>query len=141
MVIEVVRDEDELELRPQHFHVQITIQALLAGLKSSRFQDTLQQISLDDMAYKPGFDGSQAQVQLDLNEPASALSQLFMAYVGTPPSAYMAYPYARGSELVSAPAPHDPSTDGGCVDEGDALMERGRRVPRRRGYGKGAHVE
>ncbi|MED6151587.1 hypothetical protein PIB30_083857 [Stylosanthes scabra] len=52
---------------------------------------------------RPGFDGSQGQIQADLNEPASAPYQLFMAYAWMHRSTYMPDPYVR--VLDPAPAP------------------------------------
>ncbi|MED6114463.1 hypothetical protein PIB30_080451 [Stylosanthes scabra] len=63
-------------------------------------QESEQMLS-GNTVYIPGFDGSQGQVHVDLNEPASDPSQLFMTQAGTPPSAYMPDPYV----MVSDPAP------------------------------------
>ncbi|MED6132233.1 hypothetical protein PIB30_017310 [Stylosanthes scabra] len=64
-------------------------QDFMVGLNIPGFQRTLQQLMVDDMTYRPEFDGRQVQVHMDLNEPASAPSHLFTAYVGTLASAYM----------------------------------------------------
>ncbi|MED6199469.1 hypothetical protein PIB30_076205 [Stylosanthes scabra] len=66
------------------------------------------EIFSDDTVYRPSFDGSQGQIQVDLNDPASAPSQLFMAYAGTPPSAYMLDPYVSVLDPTPTPAPQDP---------------------------------
>ncbi|MED6121251.1 hypothetical protein PIB30_028354 [Stylosanthes scabra] len=62
--------------------------AFLDGLHSSRFEQLISDIMREgDSGYRPDmqFDGS--LVHLDLNEPMSGLSHLFMALGGTPPSA------------------------------------------------------
>ncbi|MED6199629.1 hypothetical protein PIB30_077697 [Stylosanthes scabra] len=88
----------------------------------------------------PEFDGSSRMSQMDLNEPASAPSQIFMAHAGTPPSAYVPDPYA----LVFDPAPAGPPQDDAVpitdADDGGAPRGRGRRVPRRRACGIEGHM-
>ncbi|MED6158174.1 hypothetical protein PIB30_030344 [Stylosanthes scabra] len=62
-------------------------QAFLDGLSSPGFQQMISDIMLEGgSGYRPNthFDGS--PVHLDLNEPVSGLSHLFMALGGTPPS-------------------------------------------------------
>ncbi|MED6222210.1 hypothetical protein PIB30_062171 [Stylosanthes scabra] len=80
----------------------------LASRASTGFQRTLQQILVDDTTYRPGFDGSQGQVQMDLNEPASAPSHLFTTYAETPTSAYMPDAHFMDPYMVPAPTPEDP---------------------------------
>ncbi|MED6167779.1 hypothetical protein PIB30_006060 [Stylosanthes scabra] len=108
-------------------------QDFLMGLNSPRFQHTLQQIMSGDTVYRPYVDGSHGQMQVDLNEPASHPSQMFMTYAGTPPSAYMQEPYVVALEIVPDPAPDDPAEHDRDGDEGAVPMGRGRRVHRRRG--------
>ncbi|MED6171138.1 hypothetical protein PIB30_037952, partial [Stylosanthes scabra] len=63
-------------------------QAFLYGLSSPEFQQMISDIMLEGgSGYRPNtqFDGS--PVHLDLNEPVSGPSHLFMALGGTPPSA------------------------------------------------------
>ncbi|MED6205263.1 hypothetical protein PIB30_016246 [Stylosanthes scabra] len=63
-------------------------QAFLAGLSSPEFQRFISDMLHDgDGGYRPDtqFDGF--QVHLDLNEPVSGPSHVFMALDGTPPSA------------------------------------------------------
>ncbi|MED6208878.1 hypothetical protein PIB30_049278 [Stylosanthes scabra] len=106
------------------------------GASSSRTHQAgpsqVSEIFSDDTVYRPEFDRSQGQVQVDQNEPASVSSQVFMAHAGTPPSAYMPDPYVMVSEPAPAPAPQDPTTAERGVDEGVAQRGRGRRAPRRR---------
>ncbi|MED6150262.1 hypothetical protein PIB30_070752 [Stylosanthes scabra] len=83
-------------------------QDFLVGLNSPGFQRTLQQIFTGDTVYRPYVDGCQGQIQVDLNEPASHPSHMFMTYAGTPPSTYMPEPYVVASEIVPAPAADDP---------------------------------
>ncbi|MED6190498.1 hypothetical protein PIB30_106459 [Stylosanthes scabra] len=109
----------------------------MIGLNSPRFQQTLQQLMVDDTSYRPGFDGRQAQVQMDLNEPASAPSHLFIAYAGTPTSAYMHDAHFMDPYPIPSQGPEDPPADDAAGDEGVAPVGRGRRVPRRRGCGTG----
>ncbi|MED6169665.1 hypothetical protein PIB30_023381 [Stylosanthes scabra] len=113
---------------------QVAIQILLmvgrAAAKpiSPRFQRTLQQIFTGDTVYRPYVDGSNGQVQVDLNKPASRPSQMFMTYAGTPPSAYMPEPYVVASEISPVPAPDDPAAHDRDGDEGAVPMGRGRRL-------------
>ncbi|MED6166215.1 hypothetical protein PIB30_106892, partial [Stylosanthes scabra] len=108
-------------------------QDFLVGLNSPGFQRHLQHIFTGDTVYRPEFDGSSRMSQMDLNEPASAPSQIFMAHAGTPPSAHAPDPYV----LVSDPAPAPPLQDHALpitdADDGGAPRGRARRVPRRRG--------
>ncbi|MED6178523.1 hypothetical protein PIB30_108485 [Stylosanthes scabra] len=89
---------------------------------------------------RPAFDGRQAQVRMDLNEPASAPSHLFTAYAGTPASAYMHDAHFMDPYLIPPQGPEDPPADDAAGDEGVAPVGRGRRVPRRRGCGTGGHM-
>ncbi|MED6196432.1 hypothetical protein PIB30_047515 [Stylosanthes scabra] len=86
------------------------------------------------------FDGS--QVHLDLNEPLSGPSHLFMALGGTPPSAAHVpggswdIPFMEFARLATPPAspalaeqPDEPAAPG-----------QARRAPRRRGCGTGGHM-
>ncbi|MED6209597.1 hypothetical protein PIB30_056256 [Stylosanthes scabra] len=109
-------------------------------LNSPGFQRHLQQIFTGDTVYRPEFDGSTRMSQMDLNEPASAPSQLFMAHAGTPPSAYMSDPYIVASEAAAAPPPEDHIVANTDADDGGAPRGRGRRVPRRRACGTGGHM-
>ncbi|MED6164712.1 hypothetical protein PIB30_092795, partial [Stylosanthes scabra] len=115
-------------------------QDFLVGLNSPGFQRHLQQIFTGDTVYRPEFDGSSRMSQMDLNEPASAPSQIFMAHAGTPPSVYVPDPYVLVSDPAPAPPPQDhavPITD---ADDGGAPRGRARRVPRRRACGNGGHM-
>ncbi|MED6203194.1 hypothetical protein PIB30_113153, partial [Stylosanthes scabra] len=115
-------------------------QDFLVGLNSPGFQRHLQHIFTGDMVYRPEFDGSSRMSQMDLNEPASAPSQIFKAHAGTPPSAHVPDPYVLVSDPAPAPPPQDhalPITD---ADDGGAPRGRARRVPRRRGCGTGGHM-
>ncbi|MED6198659.1 hypothetical protein PIB30_068577 [Stylosanthes scabra] len=115
-------------------------QDFMVGINSPGFQRTLQQLMVDDTTYRPGFDGSQVQVHMDLNEPTSAPSHLFTAYAGTPTSAYMQDAHFMDQYLIPPQEPEDPLADDACGDEGVAPMWRGRRVPRHRGCGTGGHM-
>ncbi|MED6157453.1 hypothetical protein PIB30_023184 [Stylosanthes scabra] len=87
--------------------------------------------------YRPDtrFDGS--QVYLDLNEPMSGPSHLFMALGGTPPSAAHVpggsweIPFMEPAHLPTPPASPAPA------EQPDDPAARGRacRAPRRRGCG------
>ncbi|MED6165638.1 hypothetical protein PIB30_101554 [Stylosanthes scabra] len=109
----------------------------MIGLNSPGFQQTLQQLMVEDTSYRPGFDGSQVQVQMDLNEPASAPSHLFTAYAGTPASAYMHDAHVMDPYPIPPQGPEDLPADDAAGDEGVAPVGRGRRVSRRRGCGTG----
>ncbi|MED6123094.1 hypothetical protein PIB30_046055 [Stylosanthes scabra] len=85
-----------------------------------------------EMVYRPYVDGSHGQMQVDLNEPASHPSQMFMTYAGTPPSAYMQEPYVVAPEVAPDSAPDDPAEHDRDGDDGAVPMGRGRRVHRRR---------
>ncbi|MED6191997.1 hypothetical protein PIB30_006145 [Stylosanthes scabra] len=115
-------------------------QDFLVRLNSPGFQRTLQQIFTRDTIYRPYVDGSHGQIQVDLNEPASYPSHMFMTYAGTPPSAYTPEPYVVASETAPDPAPDDPAAHDRDGDEGGVPMGRGRRVPRRRGCGTWGHM-
>ncbi|MED6151200.1 hypothetical protein PIB30_080189 [Stylosanthes scabra] len=125
--------QSEVPATPQHHFDSSTLvfgspsQDFMVGLNSPGFQRTLQQFMVDDTTYRPGFDGSQVQVHMDLNEPASAPSHLFTAYAGTPTSAYMQDAHFMDQYLIPPQAPEDPLADDACGDEGVAPMERGRR--------------
>ncbi|MED6108069.1 hypothetical protein PIB30_020167 [Stylosanthes scabra] len=92
--------------------------------------------------YRPDtqFDGS--SVHLDLNEPVSGPSHLFMALGGTPPSASHVsgaswdVPFIKPARLPTPPVspalaeqPDEPAAPG-----------RGPRAPRRRRCGTGGHM-
>ncbi|MED6126916.1 hypothetical protein PIB30_083119 [Stylosanthes scabra] len=109
-------------------------------LNSPGFQRHLQQIFTGGTVYRPEFDGSTRMSQMDLNEPASAPSQLFMAHAGTPPSAYMPDPYIVASEPAAVPPPEDHIVANTDADDGGAPRGRGRRVPRRRACGTEGHM-
>ncbi|MED6184463.1 hypothetical protein PIB30_047665 [Stylosanthes scabra] len=100
----------------------------------------LQQIFTGDTVYRPEFDGSTRMSQMDLNEPASAPSQIFMAHAGTLPSAYMPDPYVIVSDPAAALQPQDHTVANTDADDGGAPRGRGRRVPRRRACGIGGHM-
>ncbi|MED6146167.1 hypothetical protein PIB30_032099 [Stylosanthes scabra] len=89
---------------------------------------------------EPEFDGSTRLSQMDLNEPVSAPSQIFMAQAGTPPSAYMPDPYVIVSDPAAARQPEDNPMANSNADDGGAPRGRGRRVPRRRACGTGGHM-
>ncbi|MED6178967.1 hypothetical protein PIB30_112534, partial [Stylosanthes scabra] len=85
--------QSEVPATPQH-HFDSSIPVFgspsgdfMIGLNSPGFQQTLQQLMVDDTSYRPAFDGRQAKARMDLNEPAYAPSHLFTAYAGTPASA------------------------------------------------------
>ncbi|MED6135900.1 hypothetical protein PIB30_050993 [Stylosanthes scabra] len=138
--------QSEVPATPQH-HFDSSIPVFgspsvdfMIGLNSPGFQQTLQQLMVDDTSYRPGFDGRQVQVQMDLNEPASAPSHLFTAYAGTPASAYMQDAHFMNPYPIPPQGPEDPPADDAAGDEGVAPVGRGRRVPRRRGCGTGGHM-
>ncbi|MED6188948.1 hypothetical protein PIB30_090856 [Stylosanthes scabra] len=112
----------------------------LVGLNSPGFQRHLQQIFTGDTVYRPEFDGSTRLSQMNLNEPASASSQIFMAQAGTPPFAYMPDPYVIISDPAAVPQPEDNTVANLDADDGGAPRGRGRRVPRRRACGTGGHM-
>ncbi|MED6142032.1 hypothetical protein PIB30_109468 [Stylosanthes scabra] len=118
----------------------VLIRQGLVNRASPGFQQTLQQLMVDDTSYRPGFDGRQVQVQMDLNEPASAPSHLFTAYAGTPASAYMHDAHFMDPYPIPPQGPEDPPADDAAGDEGVAPVGRGRRVLRRRGCGTGGHM-
>ncbi|MED6224751.1 hypothetical protein PIB30_087163 [Stylosanthes scabra] len=135
--------QSEVPATPQH-HFDSSIPVFgspsadfMIGLNSPGFQQTLQQLMVDDTSYRPGFDGRQVQVQMDLNEPASAPSHLFTAYAGTPASAYMHDAHFMDPYPIPPQGPEDPPADDAAGNEGVAPVGRGRRVPRRRGCGTG----
>ncbi|MED6134340.1 hypothetical protein PIB30_036193 [Stylosanthes scabra] len=118
-------------------------QAFLDGLHSPRFQQLIDDIMLEGgNGYRPGtqFDGS--QVHLDLNEPVSGPSHLFMALGGTPPSAAHVpggsweVPFMEPTRLPTPPASPAPA------EQAYEPAARGwaRRAPRRRGCGTGGHM-
>ncbi|MED6222205.1 hypothetical protein PIB30_062131 [Stylosanthes scabra] len=104
----------EVPATPQHHFDSSTpvfgspSQDFMVGLNSPGFQRTLQQLMVDDTTYRPGFDGSQVQVHMDLNEPASAPSHLFTAYAGTLASVYMQDAHFMDPYPISPQAPEDP---------------------------------
>ncbi|MED6208882.1 hypothetical protein PIB30_049282 [Stylosanthes scabra] len=55
---------------------------------------------------------------MDLNEPGSVPSQLFMAHAGTPPSAHMPAPYIMVSDPAPVLAPQDHTMADRGVNEG-----------------------
>ncbi|MED6112134.1 hypothetical protein PIB30_058951 [Stylosanthes scabra] len=107
----------------------------LQGLNSLGFQRQLHQIFTADTVYIPEFDRRTSMSQMDLNEPASAPSQLFMAHAGTPPSAYMPDPYVIVSEPTPPPPPQDRTVADPDADDEGVPRGRGRRVIRRRDCG------
>ncbi|MED6212189.1 hypothetical protein PIB30_080830 [Stylosanthes scabra] len=104
--------EDEGEAGSLHLSPMVVRAALirqgLVNIASPGFQLTLQQLMVDDTTYRPGFDGSQVQVHMDLNEPASAPFHLFTAYAGTPASAYMQDAHFMDPYPIPPQAPEDP---------------------------------
>ncbi|MED6146081.1 hypothetical protein PIB30_031219 [Stylosanthes scabra] len=86
------------------------------------------------------FDGS--QVHLDLNEPVSGPSHLFMALSGTPPTAAHVpggswdVPFMEPTRLPTRPVSPAPAEQ---PDE-PAARGRARRAPRRRGSGPDGHM-
>ncbi|MED6190965.1 hypothetical protein PIB30_111202, partial [Stylosanthes scabra] len=137
--------QSEVPATPQH-HFDSSIPVFsspsadfMIGLNSPGFQQTLQQLMVDDTSYRTAFDGRQAQARMDLSEPASAPSHLFTAYAGTPASAYMHDAHFMDPYPIPPQGPEDPPADDAAGDEGVAPVRRGRRVPRRRGCGTGGH--
>ncbi|MED6180022.1 hypothetical protein PIB30_006512 [Stylosanthes scabra] len=111
-------------------------QAFLDGLSNPGFQQMISDIMLEgDGSYRPDtqFDGS--QVHLDLNEPVSGPSHVFMALGGTPPSA--AHVPGGSWEVLFMEPTHLPTPE--RLDEPPA-RGRARRAPRRRGCGTGGHM-
>ncbi|MED6120668.1 hypothetical protein PIB30_022950 [Stylosanthes scabra] len=106
-------------------------QTFLDGLHSPGFEQLINNIMHEGSSgYRPNtqFDGS--PVHLDLNEPMSGSSHLFMALDGTPPSASHV-PGASWDVQFMEPArlPTPPAAPG-----------RARRAPRRRRCGTGGHM-
>ncbi|MED6133708.1 hypothetical protein PIB30_030566 [Stylosanthes scabra] len=119
-------------------------QAFLDGLSSSGFQQMISDIMLEGgSGYRPDtqFDGS--PVHLDLNEPVSGPSHLFMAALGgTPPSAAHVpdgsweVPFMEPARLPTPPASPAPAEQA----YGPAARGRARSAPRHRGCGTGGHI-
>ncbi|MED6124026.1 hypothetical protein PIB30_055146 [Stylosanthes scabra] len=109
-------------------------QAFLDGLSSPVFQQMISDIMLEgDSGYGPDtqFDGS--PVHLDLNEPVSGPSHLFMALGGTPQSAAhvpggsLEVPFMEITRLPTPPASPAPAEHA----YEPAARGRARRAPRR----------
>ncbi|MED6182055.1 hypothetical protein PIB30_025131 [Stylosanthes scabra] len=118
-------------------------QSFLDGLSSPEFQQMISDILQEgDGGYRPDtqFDGS--QVHLDLNEPVSGPSHVFMALGGTPPSTAHVpggsweVPSMEPARLPTPPVSPAPAEQ---PDEPSA-RGRARRTPRYRGYGTGGHM-
>ncbi|MED6108346.1 hypothetical protein PIB30_023114, partial [Stylosanthes scabra] len=117
-------------------------QAFLDTLHSPGFEQLISDVMCEGgSAYKPDtqFDGS--PVHLNLNEPMSGPSHVFMALGGTPPSASHVpgaswdVPFLEPAHLptplvslLPAEHPGEPAAPG-----------RARRAPRRQGCGTGGH--
>ncbi|MED6137860.1 hypothetical protein PIB30_068955, partial [Stylosanthes scabra] len=111
-------------------------QAFLDGLHSPGFEQLISDIMREGgSGYRPDtqFDGS--PVLLDLNEPISGSSHLFMAFGGTPPSAS----HVPGASwdvpfMEHARLPTPPVSPGPAEQRGEpATPGWTRRAPRRRG--------
>ncbi|MED6164534.1 hypothetical protein PIB30_091034 [Stylosanthes scabra] len=105
----------------------------LVGLNSPGLQDLMDQIVVPNDGYRPEFDGSQLDV--DLNEPDSGPSQSFMA---------LAYRQGPSWEMpLPAPA-HVPTppTSPAPAEHHDQppAQRRGRKIPCGRGCGTGGHI-
>ncbi|MED6193565.1 hypothetical protein PIB30_020709 [Stylosanthes scabra] len=118
-------------------------QAFLDGLHSPGFEQLISDIMREGgSGYRPDtqFDGS--PVHLDLNEPMSGPSHLFMALGGTPPStthvpgASWDVPFMEPARLQTPPVSPAPAEQ----PSEPAAPERARRAPRRPGCGTGGHV-
>ncbi|MED6119489.1 hypothetical protein PIB30_012396 [Stylosanthes scabra] len=118
-------------------------QAFLDALDRPGFEQLMSDIMREGgSAYRPDtqFDGS--PIHLDLNEPMSGPSHLFMALGGTPPStshvpgASWDVPFMEPARLPTpqvSPAPAEQLGD-------PAAPGRARRAPRRRGCNTGSHM-
>ncbi|MED6181336.1 hypothetical protein PIB30_018481 [Stylosanthes scabra] len=118
-------------------------QAFLDGLHSPGFQQMINDIMLEGgNGYRldTQFDGS--QVHLDLNEPVSGPSHLFMALGGTAPSAIHVSSgswevlFMEPARLPTPPASPAPAEQA----YKPAARGRARRALRRRGCGTGGHM-
>ncbi|MED6120700.1 hypothetical protein PIB30_023465 [Stylosanthes scabra] len=118
-------------------------QAFLDGLSSPGFQQMISDIMIvGGGGCRPDtqFDGS--QVHLDLNEPVSSPSHMFMALGRTPPSAAhvpgrsLEVPCMEPTRLPTPPASPVPAEQ---LDM-PAANGRARRAPLRRGCGTGGHM-
>ncbi|MED6132574.1 hypothetical protein PIB30_020220 [Stylosanthes scabra] len=118
-------------------------QAFLDGLSSPGFEQLINDITLEQGGgYRPDtqFDGS--QVHMDLNEPVSGLSHVFMALGGTPPSTTHVssgsweVPFMEPARLPTPPASPAPAEQ----PYEPAARVRARRAPRRRGCGTRGHM-
>ncbi|MED6145939.1 hypothetical protein PIB30_029793 [Stylosanthes scabra] len=150
--VEEVGTSSQAYLRPTPQTQGTTIPSTMSSPSSQAFLDTLhspgfEQLMSDmmregDSAYRPDmqFDGS--PVHLDLNEPMSGPSHLFMALGGTPPSASHVpgaswdVPFMEPARLPTPPVSPAPAEQPGEP----AAPGRARRAPRRRGYGTGGHM-
>ncbi|MED6134559.1 hypothetical protein PIB30_038019 [Stylosanthes scabra] len=92
--------------------------------------------------YRPDTQFNGSPVHLDLNEPMSGLSHLFMALGGTPPSASHVpgaswdVPFMEPARLPTPPVSHALAKQPGEP----AAPGRARRAPRHRGCGTGGHM-
>ncbi|MED6209285.1 hypothetical protein PIB30_053197 [Stylosanthes scabra] len=118
-------------------------QAFLNALHSPGLEQLMSDMMRDGgSAYRPDtqFDGS--LVHLDLNEPMSGPSHIFMAAGGTPPSASHVpgaswdVPFMEPARLPTPPVSPAPAEQPGEP----AASVRARRAPRRRGCGTGGHI-
>ncbi|MED6154955.1 hypothetical protein PIB30_001096 [Stylosanthes scabra] len=118
-------------------------QAFLDGLHSPGFEQLISDIMCEgSSSYGPDtqFDGS--LVHLDLNEPMSGPSHLFMALDGTPPSASHVsgasydVPFMEPARLPTPPVSPAPAEQPGEP----TASGRARKAPRHRGCGTGGHM-
>ncbi|MED6146606.1 hypothetical protein PIB30_036091 [Stylosanthes scabra] len=118
-------------------------QAFLDALHSPGFEQLMSNMMREGgSAYRSDtqFDGS--SVHLDLNEPMSGPSHVFMALGGTPPSASHApgaswdVPFMEPARLLTPPVSPAPAEQ----PSEPAAPGLARRAPRRRGCGTGGHM-
>ncbi|MED6121669.1 hypothetical protein PIB30_032325 [Stylosanthes scabra] len=118
-------------------------QAFLDGLHSPGFEQLISDIMREGgSGYRPDTQFGGSPVHLDLNEPMSGPSHLFMALGGTPPSASHV-PGASWDVLFMEPArlPIPPVLPAPAEQPGEpAAPGRARRAPCRRGCGTGGHI-
>ncbi|MED6147194.1 hypothetical protein PIB30_041848 [Stylosanthes scabra] len=121
-------------------------QPWLDGLSGPGFQLMISEILIPvDVGCWPENDGTQfdgSQVHIDLNEPVSGPSHVFMALGGTPlsaahvPGGSWKVPFMAPATVLTPPASPAPAEQ---PDE-PATCGWARRVPRRRGCSTGGHM-
>ncbi|MED6146126.1 hypothetical protein PIB30_031718 [Stylosanthes scabra] len=118
-------------------------QAFLDALHSPGFEQLMSDMMREGgSGYRPDMQFSGSPVHMDLNEPMSGPSHLFMAFGGTPPSASHV-PGASWDVPFMEPArlPTPPMSPALAEQPGEpAAPRRARRAPRRRGCGTGGHM-